>query len=305
MKEIHVEKLITDEKMKKYQNTFIRPNQIKMIIDEDADVYTTDGRLLLRFRKNTLTKEKISKFYNAAGKYTLTNPTHNRGNTTGSKKKNVNDNPSVYSSILGYFDRWAPNHKHTFKQLGVKTPIEVRETAFSQLYPDKFKNTFPLLREVDSYYKQLVPKQYKKQRRKANETHFKIPGTSFTTITTNANFQTSIHTDRGDDAEGFGNLIVIERGNYTGGETCMPQYGIGVNVREGDILFMDVHEWHGNLPIKRENKDVVRMSIVCYLRKKVWERTRKKSKHFKEKHLRTLKCIKKKWKNRTKKKKKK
>lgn len=303
MKIIHVRKIITDENMKKYYNTFVKPDQIKTILDEDADVYTTEGRLLLRFRKNKLDRGKVSQFYNAAGKYTLTSPTHNRGSTTGSKKKNINDNPPVFSAILGYFDRWAPNHKHTFKRLGVKPLLEVRETAFSLTHPEKFKNTFPLLREIDSYYKKLVPQQYKKQRKKADETHFKIPGTSFTTITTNANFQTSIHTDKGDDAEGFGNLVVIERGKYTGGETCMPQYGIGVNVREGDILFMDVHQWHGNLPIKRENEDVIRMSIVCYLRKKVWEKTRNKSKHFKEKHLRTLKCIKKKWRNKTKKKK--
>ena len=114
---------------------------------------------------------------------------------------------------------------------------------------------------------------------------FKIPQTAFTTITTNVNFQTSIHKDIGDDIEGFGNLVVIERGNYKGGETCMVQYGIGVNVRQGDILFMDVHEWHGNLPLKLKNKASVRMSIVCYLRTKLWERTKKMTMKNKKEHL--------------------
>jgi hypothetical protein len=39
--------------------------------------------------------------------------------------------------------------------------------------------------------------------RQANETHFRIGKTAFTTITTNVNFQTTVHTDKGDDAEGF------------------------------------------------------------------------------------------------------
>ena len=32
----------------------------------------------------------------------------------------------------------------------------------------------------------------------------------YPTVTTNVNWQTSIHTDKGDDSEGFGNLVVLE-----------------------------------------------------------------------------------------------
>ena len=123
----------------------------------------------------------------------------------------------------------------------------------------------------------MTPEEYKLQRKKANETHFKIPNTSFTTVTTNVNYQTTTHTDKGDDDEGFGNLAVIERGKYTGGETCFPQYGVGVDVRNGDVLFMDVHQWHANTPIIEEKKeaekpnkfklDYSRLSVVSYLRK--------------------------------------
>ena len=34
-----------------------------------------------------------------------------------------------------------------------------------------------------------------------------------------------------------------------GGYTCFPQFGIGVDVRRGDFLAMDVHEWHMTTPI--------------------------------------------------------
>ena len=85
-------------------------------------------------------------------------------------------------------------------------------------------------------YKKYVPGSYKKQYDKAKQTYFRVSKTSFTTITTNVNFQTTIHTDKGDDAEGFGNLVVIESGKYNGGETCFPQYGIGINVRTYNLL---------------------------------------------------------------------
>jgi len=71
-------------------------------------------------------------------------------------------------------------------------------------------------------------------------------------------------------------------------------------VRQGDLLFMDVHEWHGNLPMVPNSKDAIRMSIVCYLRTKVWERTRNKSKAFQKKHLNSIKAIKMKSQNRKK-----
>jgi hypothetical protein len=68
-------------------------------------------------------------------------------------------------------------------------------------------------------------------------------------------------------------------------------YGVGVNVRTGDVLFMDVHEWHGNLPIRLENKDAVRLSIVCYLRHRLWEKTRGKTKKFMKKHVATYRKL--------------
>jgi hypothetical protein len=103
------------------------------------------------------------------------------------------------------------------------------------------------------------------------------------------NYQTTVHSDKGDDAEGFGNLAVIERGKYKGGETCFPQYGIGVDVRTGDILYMDVHQPHGNLPIMLETADAKRLSIVCYLRKNIWDQTKGKTKKFKDYHIKTMK----------------
>jgi hypothetical protein len=287
----HVKKNITDAGMEKYKHQFVTPSLIDIIINDNADVYTDDGRLLLKFRKGKLSKDKIDTFYENMIDFARTTST-NRKLTSGLRTKTRSKTYlAAMTNIVGYFDSLGPSQKALLKRHGMKLNPAVRETRFNMLYPDKFKNLIPLIREIDSYYEKIVPDHYKKQHRKAKQTYFKIADTAFTTVTTNVNYKTAIHTDRGDDAEGFGNLVVIERGKYTGAETCFPQYGVGVNVRTGDVLFMDVHEWHGNLPIHLENKDAVRLSIVCYLRHRLWEKTRGKTKKFMKRHVATYRKL--------------
>jgi len=286
-----VKKDYDDAVMERKLNKFIKPEHIKTIIRDDADVFTEEGKLLLRFRKKVLNAEHTKDFYENIKAFAK-NVSSNRGNATGSKTRHIGTNPKVMSNIFGYFDRWSPSQKLIFKKLGKTPSVSVRECRFNQMYPEKYKKTIPLIQDIDRQYEKLTPDQYKAQRKKANETHFKIPDTSFTTVTTNMNYQTSIHTDKGDDEEGFGNLAVIEEGDYTGAETCFPQYGVGVDVRTGDILFMDVHEPHANLPMHKKDKDTIRLSIVCYLRKKVWLNSKNKTRKFYENHKRTMKNMK-------------
>ena len=288
----YVKKDYDDSKLNKVMNKKLKRSDIEIIIDHDADVYTEDGKLLLRFRKNKLNKDNVKEFYDNVINFAV-KPTNNRGSASGSKNKNVYNNPKIMTNIIGYFDKLSPQHKFKFKQLGKPLPkITVRETRFLAEYPEKFKKLVPLIKEIDNYYEQYVPENYGKQKKKADQTPFHINGTSFTTITTNVNNQTTVHTDKGDDSEGFGNLAVIEHGKYKGGETCFPEYGIGVDVRTYDIIYMDVHHPHGNLPIELESKDAKRLSIVCYLRKSIWEQTRGKTKKFMERHNKTMKNLK-------------
>jgi len=287
----HVEKDMDDVKIKTKINKFLKPEDIPVIIDENADVYTADGKLLLRFRKGAIQDEQqIEDFYENIIRFAK-NVSSLRGNASGSKKKSSMDNPKVMSNIFGYFDKFSPSQKLKLKHLFKVPKISVRPCRFNVDYPDQYKKTVPLVQTIDRLYEKLIPENYKLQRKKANETPFKIPNTSFTTITTNVNYQTAVHTDKGDDIEGFGNLAVIEKGDYTGGETCFPQYGIGINVRKGDILFMDVHQPHANLPIHKKSEDTIRLSIVCYLRRNVWLKSRGTSKLAFERHNKTLKKI--------------
>jgi hypothetical protein len=290
---LHVNKDSTDEEMDKLKNTFVKLDIIKHIIDIDTDVYdASSNNLILKFRKNKLPRNEINEFYDNVIDFAKKSYSSNRGSASGSNKKNVGENPKIMSNIIGYMDTFSPKQKYLLKLQNKVIKYQVRECRFNADYPEKYKLLIPLVQKIDYYYKKLVPTHYSKQIKKANQTQFRIPKTSFTTITTNVNFQTSIHKDKGDDQEGFGNLTVIENGNYSGAETCLPQYGIGVNVRTGDVLFMDVHQWHGNLPMHSAGKNVTRLSIVCYLRYNVWKNTLRVTKKQMIKHNKTVKLIK-------------
>ena len=291
-----VERKWSHEQETAKMNTYVQSSQIDKIIEHDADVYVRSGgagepdKLLLRFRKGVLSPEKRQAFYENVIEFAH-HTTENRGNATGNNgKRGVQYNKSVKSNILGFFDRWSPKQKHKFRNHGFRADIDVRPCRFNMEHPAQYKLLLPLLQEIDQWYKRLVPEQYAKQYQKARSIPvFRVAGTAFTTVTTNVNYRTSIHHDKGDDEEGFGNLVVLERGEYTGGETCFPQYGLAVDVREGDVLFMDVHESHGNLPIKtiraatveegneEGDSNAIRLSVVCYLRRKIWEKTRGKT----------------------------
>ena len=91
----YVDKNISDSKMLKLQNTLAKPSQIDLTIDFDADVYTTDGILLLRFRKNKLSQKKIDDFYDSVIDFAKLTST-NRGSTSGSKKKNVREESTFF-----------------------------------------------------------------------------------------------------------------------------------------------------------------------------------------------------------------
>lgn len=283
-----IDKIMEDDQANKLMNSYLKPSQIDTIIDENADIYNTDNKLLVKFRKDMLPKQDIDNFYDNVISF-ANNKTSNRGSTSGSKTKNVYKNPKIKSNIFGFFDCWSPQHKFKFKKAHFKPSLNVRECRFNKDFPEKYTATLPLIKDIDELYEKLTPEQYSKQYAKAKQTPFKIANTAFTTVTTNVNFQTTVHKDRGDDINGFGNLCVIEKGKYSGGETCLPQYGFGIDVRSGDILFMDVHEWHANLPIVYDTPDAVRLSIVCYLRYNIWERSKGKTKKFMIRHNNTIK----------------
>lgn len=256
-----------DDKVKKLYGKLLPKGYFKTIITEDIDVYKENGDLLLRFRKNVLPQKHIDDAYENMIDWAK-KKTHARGAVSGKPKDgfDINKNKAIMSNILGYFDRLTIGQKRLMKDAGVKNRPLCRETAFTGKLPKEWKKVIPLVKDINKQYKKLCPTHYNKQYKECCKTNYRIKGTAFSTVTTNLNLQTGVHTDRGDYCDGFGNLVVIEKGKYKGGFTGFPKYGIGVDVRTGDFLAMDVHEFHGNTPIELKGKDSQRLSLVCYYR---------------------------------------
>jgi hypothetical protein len=310
VKQIVVKKKMTDEEIKGLEGTYFTDKGIE-IYDEDVDVYRDDDgakKLLARFRKNVFPKELLELAWDAF--YKTAAPSRNRGAAAGpiqlkseywkkrkptevtkwsakyvqnGKVSQMRVNNNVFSSVLGYFE---------------DTPfmgLPCRLTSYTQKYFKEFTKGIPFLEAIDGCFKKLVPDAHSKQLERAKEQpHFQIGDTAFSSITLNRNFRTALHQDAGDFREGFGNLTVLEFGKYHGATTMFPQYGIGFNVRTGDFLAMDVHQWHTNSDLyetiedKKYNKDLpkiynnsettgtlgqekpfTRISFVCYLREKI------------------------------------
>ena len=211
-----------------------------------------------------------------------------RVNLTYKNKHNQTNSQSIsnyaQSNIIGYYDK--P------ERANMKGP-QCRLTAFNKKHIDKWKNALPFIKHVNKLFKHLTPKEYSKQLRRANQVpQFKIKGTAYSTLTINYSWRTALHRDRGDFLDGFGNLVVCEDFNnpneYTGCYTGFPQFGVAVDVRDGDYLAMDVHEWHCNTEFKKKGRkkkllkdternriikqngwDFNRLSLVHYLREKM------------------------------------
>lgn len=287
-----VSKDYDDAKLETIKGTKLTNRSFKFLIDHDADVYTTQGELLLRFRKGVLPKEHIDRAYDNLISFAKIK-TRTRGATSGTPvgKRYPGTNVPIMSNIIGYFDIWSIKQKHIFKTLGCKPPCPVRTTTFTYKYPEKWQAVIPMIQDIDRMYRKMTPLHYGRQLKLAQKTAYHIDNTSFSTVTTNVNLQTACHTDSGDCKEGFGNLVVIERGKYKGGYTVFPQYGIAVDVRMGDFLAMDVHQVHGNTPITLVDKDAIRMSLVCYLREDVVKKSMGSTKVDMQKHTKSLEDI--------------
>ena len=313
VKKVVVEPKMTEEELKKRKGTYFTDKDADTIFDEDVDVYGKDPKtgeevLVAKFRKNVLDKELVQLGWEAF--YITAAPSRNRGAAAGpinvngaywkkrkpveidgwaarymqngkTSKMKVNNN--VFSSVLGYFE---------------KTPfmkLPCRLTSYTQKYFKTYKRGIPFIEELNRMFKVLLPDRYKAQHDVVKQKPmYQIADTAFSSVTVNRNFRTALHQDAGDYRPGFGNLSVIERGKYHGGNTLFPRYKIGFNIRTGDFIEMDVHDWHCNTEIyeteqdKEYNKTLprvfhdnpetgtlggdklfTRISFVCYFREKL------------------------------------
>jgi len=238
------------------------------IIDSDSDGYTADGEVLFKFRKNQFNEQlktlAIDTFLELSKK-----KHSNRGLAAGIPKGQQNsriitptgqsEGGYIASNISGYYDRPLREHRGI---LG--TIVACRTTAFTLNNKFLWEQGLPFVQFCSRLYKRYARKYYNSQEKEYNSINpkIKIPGTVFTTITSNYNWRTACHQDSGDYSGGLGNLIVLGN-NFEGGYLGFPQFKVLIKIKPGDFLLMDSHQWHCNTPIKGSG---FRLSFVMYIR---------------------------------------
>jgi hypothetical protein len=271
---LEVQALMSDADFKNtYEGTHFDEKAVKQLVQEDCDIYgiDTDGtrKLLAKFRRNVLPKETVQIGWDSFR--TLAMPGRNRGAAAGPIDLN---SPYWKKRKPVKTDKWATWYEEKGKQgkmrvnnlvaSGVigfyeETPFmkaACRMTVYTRRYLHLFLHGLPFIQAIDQQFKNLVPKEHKRQYDAVSDKpDYQIPDTAFSTVTVNLNFRTAVHKDAGDFKGGFGNLSVIEWGKYQGGYTLFPRYGIAFDVRTGDFIAMDVHEWHCNTPMYETPED--------------------------------------------------
>lgn len=156
-----------------------------------------------------------------------------------------------------------------------------RLTSWTGRNLPQWESLHPLLRTVASELERHVPDRFANQVKvaAASDQSWIVPGTPFSTVTVNNTYPTGVHTDKGDLDAGFSTIATVRRGEYTGGQLVFPAYRVAVDMRDGDLILMDAHEWHGNVALVCACGDqpvgpcstcgAERISVVSYFRTKI------------------------------------
>ena len=321
VKEIEVHADVSDKAFAKHEGTFFTTKGMRIFTD-DVDVYAISHpddialghprrKLLLKFRKNVFSKEQVQIGWDAFRFLAI--PSRNRGAAAGPidlkgeywKHRNpveISKWEARYKQPDGSVSKMMVNNTVASGVIGnyERTPFmgaPCRLTAYTRRNLKYYLRGIPFLEAIDGMFKKLVPDAHAKQKSVVSARKmYQIGDTAFSTLTVNMNFRTALHKDAGDYHDGFGNLSVIEWGRYHGGETMFPRYKVGFDLRSGDFVAMDVHEWHCNAALYATAEDTAfnrtlpdirtrnpetgvigsqelyqRLSFVCYFREKLEE----------------------------------
>jgi FkbM family methyltransferase len=296
-KKYYVSPILSNDEIAKLEGQFCDRKMFNKIIDHDADVYRLDENnkphVLFHFRKKIIPKKDMDIALDMFKEEVKKNVSTNRGKAGGpidvSKLSSNIKNPvnehafkskivfkdgsvskyyvanKVNSIIAGYYDKPTLREKHTI--LENKLP-PCRTTAFTKNNFEKWPQIYPLIDAIDNLYSNLAPSNHMDQKVLTTATpEYVINNSVFSTITANYNWRTALHTDKGDYHKGLTALLVATEGNYKGGYLGYPQYGICVDVRHGDFILQDAHQYHCNTEIIPESDEpYTRLSMIFYYR---------------------------------------
>jgi len=261
MLEIRLRARISPEEMEAKVGKIITDRDYNVLLTRECKILKPNGQTLCVYRPGAITEARRQEVYPILT--TIREVSDNRGHASGAKRVVVggtNRAAPVMSSVVGYFEASG----------GGRFPA-CRLTAWTGRHIPEFHALRPFIQDMAELFRANVPDRYAVQKGIADATHpdWVIPGTPYSTLTINNTYPTGVHKDAGDLPEGFSSLCVLRRGHYTGGVLVFPEYRVAVNMGDGDAIFMDAHEWHGNTKIVPQSEDAERISTVLYYRTKI------------------------------------
>ena len=158
--------------------------------------------------------------------------------------------------------------------------LPCRMVSWSRDHLEKHKGLFPLCENIRKTYEDVSPDHLELlEERSFYRPQFRLGDTPFSTMTLNYDFRTANHKDKGDFDQVLSTLTIFEDkiNNYKGFYLGLPDYKIAFDLRDGDTIYFDAHEYHANteceiltndLPIDSMtgNSFAGRMAVVLYLR---------------------------------------
>jgi hypothetical protein len=278
---IRTDMCLSDEEVEALRGRVPKVSDFEYLIDEDSIVMETPGKVIARLVTNGIPQKVVTNTSNhlktvrgdrsARGGVIHKDAMMYRERKDGSLGPTTAVPPSVlqflreqnvrlgltgpYSNFLGYFD---------------KTSREdlCRPTAWSLRSPRILEISRSLVKEVEYVNKSELLDHWRRQREfmKGVSSRFKYENSMFSTVTVNLNASFRYHIDEGDFRGGIGNLVVLELGDDRSGILVMPRERVAFIVRPTDVLLMDVHHMHGNLPLTSGG---TRLTAVLYARENI------------------------------------
>lgn len=262
MIEIRVRNQISDDELALKIGKIVTEDDYNVLLTGPTKVWSPTNRLICVYLPGALSGPNLDDAYPTLHELKKLT-TENRGLAGGTERVVVGEQKrsrgkKISSAIVGAID---PGGQQRYCRL----------TAWTGQEFDKYQQIHPLLQDISTLFEQYVPERFKTQMEYVGRTDpsWIIPGTPFTTVTVNNTYPTGVHQDKGDLDVGFSTLACLRRGSYNGGTFTFPRYRLGVNMRDGDLLLMDAHEWHGNTAIEPLTEDAERVSVVSYYRTKM------------------------------------
>jgi hypothetical protein len=256
------------------KGTYMGDNSYETLVDEDCDLYC-EGVPIFKFRKQVFQEDLLTTAWDNC-KY-MAKASRGRGASAGP----IDPNSQYWKKRKIYWsNKWRASYmvkdKKTgeMKQSKMKVNNEVasqpigfygktnglgldlpcRLSHYTRENLDKYHNAIPYFQAIANHYEDLLPDHFTIQMERAKLNDYHIEGTPFSTITINRNFRTAVHKDSGDFG-GWACLSVLEENKYSGGYFVLPKFRIAIDMRHGDLLVCDVHQYHSNTELYESEED--------------------------------------------------